>query len=181
MTEQTPPEGRPELDETQPFALGSRYVTPSVEVPPEPVAPPSTPPQPTTPYPQPPPPVYGQQPYLPQPSYSAPLPVAYGYPPVPAPYGVDPSTGVPWSDKTKVTAGLLQVLLSLFGVPGVGRLYAGNLGIGLTQLLGYFLGWFLVLFLVGILIVPAVWLWAVIDGIVLLSAGGRDGLGRPLR
>jgi TM2 domain-containing membrane protein YozV len=97
------------------------------------------------------------------------------------PYGVDPVTGVPWSEKSRVTAGLLQLLLPFVGVCGVGRLYAGQTAIGLLQLLGFFFGWILVFVLIGLLVVPAIWLWTVIDGIVLLASGGRDGLGRPLR
>lgn len=107
----------------------------------------------------------------------------YGYPPAygQAPYAVDPVTGAPWSDKNRTTAGLLQLLLPFAGVCGVGRLYAGQIGVGLAQLLGFFLGCALMVVLIGFVIAPAVWLWAVVDGIVLLSAGGRDAYGRPLR
>jgi TM2 domain-containing membrane protein YozV len=118
-----------------------------------------------------------------QPSPYGPGYAAPGYVPAggPAFYGVDPLTGVPWSDKTKTTAGLLQLLLPLVGVCGVGRLYAGQVGIGLAQLFGFFVGCFLMFLLIGFLIAPAVWLWAVVDGIVLLTTGGRDRYGRQLR
>lgn len=110
------------------------------------------------------------QPYPPQ---------AYGHP---APYGAyDPSAGVPWSDKSRTTAGLLQLLLPLVGVCGVGRLYAGQTAIGLVQLIGFFVGVVLTGVLLGFVIAPAIWLWSVVDGIVLLSSGGRDAYGRPLR
>jgi TM2 domain-containing membrane protein YozV len=125
----------------------------------------------------------------PQQPYSAPLPppAGYGAPPsaphsapyspylqpAPAPYG--------WSDKSKTAAGLLQLLLSLVGVPGVGRLYAGHLGIGLGQLLGMFVGYVLLIFLVGFIIVPAMWIWGVVDGLVMLVGDPKDGQGRPLR
>ena len=88
---------------------------------------------------------------------------------------------MPWSSRTRTTAGLLQLLLPLVGVCGVGRLYAGQIGIGLAQLLGFFLGCALMVVLVGFVIAPAVWLWAVIDGVVVLAAGGRDQFGRLLR
>ncbi|MCG7288151.1 TM2 domain-containing protein, partial [Cellulomonas sp. ACRRI] len=109
--------------------------------------------------------------------YSAPG-YASGYP---VAYGVDPLTGTAWSDRSRTTAGLLQLLLPLVGVCGVGRLYAGQIGIGLAQLLGFFLGCVLMVVLIGFVVAPAVWLWAVVDGIVLLSSGGRDQYGRPLR
>ncbi|MDM7854160.1 TM2 domain-containing protein [Cellulomonas alba] len=129
----------------------------------------------------------GQQPYG-QPGYG--YPGAAGQPPYgsspyaavpPSGYGTDPVTGLPWSDKTRTTAGLLQLLLPFAGICGVGRLYAGQIGIGLVQLIGFVVGAFLIIVLVGLVIAPAIWLWSVVDGIVLLSSGGRDGYGRPLR
>jgi TM2 domain-containing membrane protein YozV len=104
-----------------------------------------------------------------------------GYPYAAAPYGVHPITGEPYSDKSKVTAGLLQLLLPFVGVCGVGRLYAGHIAIGIVQLVGMLMGWVLMIVLIGFLIVPAIWLWTVIDGIVLLVGEPRDGLGRLMR
>lgn len=163
---------------------------------------PSAAPYPGQPYPgQPYPDPYAAAPYAdpsaaqpypaqqsePHPGYAAP---GYAVSPYPAPgyasaypvaYGVDPLTGLAWSDKSRTTAGLLQLLLPLVGVCGVGRLYAGQIGIGLAQLLGFFLGCALMVVLIGFVVAPAVWLWAVVDGIVLLSSGGRDQYGRLLR
>src|SRR3954453_13832902 len=48
-----------------------------------------------------------------------------------APYGLHPGTGIPYSDKSKVVAGLLQILLPF----GVGRFYIGDTGIGVAQLI----------------------------------------------
>ena len=123
-----------------------------------------------------------QQPYAGQPGGYGPD-YGYAYPPAAGPvaYGVDPYTGVAWSDKNRTTAGLLQLLLSLVGVCGVGRLYAGQVGIGLAQLLGFIVGCVLMVVLIGFVIAPAIWIWAVVDGIVLLSSGGRDQYGRQLR
>ena len=121
---------------------------------------------------------YGQQPYG-QPGYPPP---GYGYPAYGQPgYGVDPVSGQPWSEKSRTTAGLLSLLLPLVGVCGVGRLYAGNIGLGLAQLIGLYVGVLLTPVLVGFVIIPGVWIWAVVDGIVLLTNGGKDGTGRPLR
>jgi TM2 domain-containing membrane protein YozV len=106
------------------------------------------------------------------PSYRQPLAPGYGQP-MGAPYG--------YSDKSKTAAGLLQLLLSLIGIPGVGRLYTGHLGLGLGQLLGMIVGYMLLIFLVGFLIVPMIWIWGVVDGIVMLVGDPKDAQGRPLR
>lgn len=67
------------------------------------------------------------------------------------------------SDKSKVAAGVLQIMLPF----GVGRFYTGHTGLALAQLLTSFM-------FVGIV-------WSVIDGILLLVNGGRDIHGRRLR
>jgi len=92
-----------------------------------------------------------------QPGYPAPQ---AGYP---APYG-QPAYG--WSDKSKTTAGLLQILLGSFGV---GRIYLGYTGLGIAQ-------------------IAVVWLtcgiggiWTLIDGIMILTGKVPDAQGRPLR
>ncbi|MCS0604731.1 TM2 domain-containing protein [Streptomyces sp. LP11] len=93
-----------------------------------------------------------------------------GYPPPPgtytgdprAPYGYDPY-GRPYSDKSKIVAGVLQLTL---GTLGVGRFYMGSVGIGLAQL--FTCGGF------GI--------WALVDGIMLLVSDSQtDAQGRILR
>lgn len=98
----------------------------------------------------------------------------YGYAPMAAPvmYGIDPMTGLPFSDKSKVAAGLLSIFL---GGLGVGRFYTGHWGIGLTQLLLSVL-----LFWTGIVPV-AVGIWALVDGIIMLTGNVRDANGLPLR
>lgn len=101
-------------------------------------------------------------------------------------YGFEPFTNLPYSDKTKVVAGLLQLLpgaLLLLG--GIGRLYAGHTGLGVAQLLLSLVGW--VCFVCGLLLVLpfiitfGLWVWFVVDGIVLLAGRSLDGQGRPLR
>lgn len=92
------------------------------------------------------------------------------YPPPPgsytgdpnAPYGYDPQ-GRPYSEKSKVTAGVLQLLLGGFGV---GRFYTGHTGMALGQL-----------FTCG-----GCGIWALIDGIMLLAGKDQtDAQGRVLR
>jgi hypothetical protein len=85
-------------------------------------------------------------------------------PPVPTyPVHYDRPLPVVYSDKSRIAAGVLQIVLPF----GVGRFYTGHMGIGLAQLLTVFIG-------VGVI-------WSMIDGVLLLVNGGTDGRGRPLR
>lgn len=145
---------------------------------------PPSPPESTPPGP----PVSGAPATAPLPVPQAPPPASFGGYGVAsaAPYGVDPMTGHALSDKSKVVAGLLQLLLGfLFALGGVGRLYAGNTGMGVAQLATSVVGW--ISFWCGfILVVPwvisgAIWLWFVIDGIMMLAGRPVDGQGRLLR
>lgn len=116
---------------------------------------------------------YGQPPN-PYGGYGAPPPPMHGggMPMAPmgagphAPYGVDPVTGLPFSDKSKVIAAILQFLLGSFGA---GRFYTGHIGLAIGQ-------------------IAAVWLtcgigilWPVIDGVMMLTGKVTDAQGRPLR
>ncbi|MFF3845095.1 TM2 domain-containing protein [Streptomyces sp. NPDC002328] len=79
-----------------------------------------------------------------------------------APYGYDPY-GRPYSDKSKIVAGILQLFLGTFGV---GRFYIGHVGLGLAQL-----------FTCG-----GLGIWALVDGIILLTSNDKtDAQGRILR
>jgi TM2 domain-containing membrane protein YozV len=104
-----------------------------------------------------PPPPYGQYPG----------PGAYFDPA--APFGRHPVTGQPLSDKSKIVAGLLQ-LLGLLGIAGIGRIYLGQTGLGVAQLLVGF-----VTCGVGAVI------WGVVDALLILTDKVSDPLGRPLR
>jgi TM2 domain-containing membrane protein YozV len=86
-----------------------------------------------------------------------------------APYGRHPMTGEPFSDKSKVIAGLLQ-LLGLFGLVGIGRMYIGQVGLGVAQLV---VG--LVTCGLGAIV------WGIIDAILIFTDKVRDPQGRPLR
>ncbi|MEZ0578949.1 NINE protein [Nocardioides sp. MH1] len=111
-------------------------------------------------------PGYGQQPQSygqPPPPYQQPAP-AYPFNPA-VPYGLDPATGLPYSDKTKIVAGLLQLLIPL----GFGRMYMGHVGVGVAQLV------------VTIVTCGLGSIWPFIDGIVILAGSPRDGMGRPMR
>jgi TM2 domain-containing membrane protein YozV len=135
--------------------------------------------------------MYGgpQHPYYGSPQYGSPqVPptppapnayamVPYGYVNPYAPYGVHPMTGVPYSDKSKVAAGILQIFLGKFGV---GRFYTGHTGIAVAQLVTCMLGIFVLSWVTcGVSI--AVVLWPIIDGILILTTDSTDAQGRPLR
>ena len=86
-----------------------------------------------------------------------------------APYGRHPVTGEPLSDKSKVVAGLLQ-LLGLLGLAGIGRLYLGNVGLGIAQLV------------IGLVSCGfGAVIWGVVDAVMILTDQVRDPQGRPLR
>lgn len=118
-----------------------------------------------------------QQPGYPPPGQYPPAgaypPPMSGYPPAymdpTAPYGRHPMTGEPLSEKSKVVAGLLQ-LLGLFGLVGIGRIYLGYTGLGVAQLV------------VGLITcgLGAV-IWGIIDAVSILTDKVRDPEGRPLR
>ncbi|CAA9356180.1 MAG: hypothetical protein AVDCRST_MAG34-2111 [uncultured Nocardioidaceae bacterium] len=119
---------------------------------------------------QPPQPDYAQAPpqgWQPaQGGYGQPAPAGFygqAYNPA-APYGIHPETGLPYSDKSKLVAGLLQIFIS-----GVGRMYIGQVGLGVAQLL-------VAIFTCGIGA-----LWSIIDGIILLTSDSRDAQGRILK
>ena len=107
---------------------------------------------------------YGQQPYGQQYGQPTPPPGAYGVTPM-TPYGVHPVTGIPYSDKSKLVAGLLQILIPL----GIGRFYIGDTKTGVWQLV------------VTVLTCGIGGLWPFIDGIIILATDSKDAQGRPLR
>ncbi|MBH0119751.1 TM2 domain-containing protein [Rhodococcus sp. NPDC003382] len=120
--------------------------------------------------PTPPPP---PQPYGAAPGYGAAAPgygpggtPGYGFADPSAPYGRDPLTGEPYSDKSRMTAGLLEILLGAFGA---GRFYLNQPGLAIAQ-------------------IAVVWLtcglggiWPLIDGIMMLTGKVRDEHNRPLQ
>ena len=107
-------------------------------------------------------PGYEQQAYQ-QPGYQQAAAYPQGQPG--APYGIHPGTGIPYSDKQKLVAGLLNIF-----VAGVGRMYIGQVGLGVAQLL-------VTIFTCGIGA-----LWPIIDGIIILTKDdAKDAQGRILK
>jgi TM2 domain-containing membrane protein YozV len=148
------PYGEQQPDETQPYG---RAVPDPGAPPPPPSAGDQVPPtySASTPPPPPPPPAYGQP---------APGPGVYGASAA-APYGIHPMTGIPYSDKSKIVAGLLQILLPF----GIGRFYVGDTKIGVIQLI------------VTIVTCGIGSLWCVVDGIIMLVTDSKDVNGYVLR
>lgn len=70
------------------------------------------------------------------------------------------------SDKSKLVAGLLQILLAGFAA---GRFYTGHTGKAIAQIA------------VTWLTLGAGAIWPLIDGIILLTKGGTDAQGRQLQ
>jgi TM2 domain-containing membrane protein YozV len=70
------------------------------------------------------------------------------------------------SDKSKIVAGVLGILLGFFGA---GRFYTGHIQIAVLQLI------------VSICTLGFGSLWGLIDGILILVNGGTDAQGRKLR
>ena len=115
------------------------------------------------------PPGYGPRPFTPP-------PIAHLTNPH-APWGVDPKTGRPFSDKQKVIAGVLQIFLGKFGA---GRFYTGHTGMAVGQLIACMLGvWVFSWFTCGLS--AFVLLWPMIDGLVIMTSDSTDSDGRPLR
>jgi TM2 domain-containing membrane protein YozV len=117
-------------------------------------------------------------------------PLRHGPPPLPAHVqpapAYEPGTGWPYSDKSRVVAGLLQLLPAFFFcLGGVGRLYAGQTALGTIQLVSSITAWIMLVCLfwliIPILLFGGVWLWGVIDGVIMLAGRPVDGYGRPLR
>ena len=115
------------------------------------------------PYEQPYEPPYQPPPYGQTPLYGRP-PTPYGFNPA-APYGVDPLTGAAYSDKSKLVAGLLQILIPI----GIGRFYIGDNRTGVIQLV------------VTLVTCGIGALWPFIDGIIMLATDSKDANGYMLR
>jgi TM2 domain-containing membrane protein YozV len=130
------------------------------------------------------PPPSGYPPPQPYPGYPPPQPYS-GYPPgypgygPQAPFGTDPATGVPLSDKSATTAGLLQLFLGSFGA---GRFYMESTQIAVAQLCGGLFGIFFTVFcIVGLPVLLGSIVWAVVDAIMIFTGSVNDGAGRKLR
>jgi TM2 domain-containing membrane protein YozV len=97
------------------------------------------------------------------------------------PYGRDPLTGQPYSDKSRTMVGLLQLLLPFVGVCGVGRLVVGYTTIGVIQLVGSLISLPLMCVGIGFFSAIGIGIWSFVEGILFLTGNLPDPAGRPLR
>lgn len=96
-----------------------------------------------------------------------------------APFGRDPATGLPLSDKSATTAGLLQLFLGLFGV---GRFYIDSTQIAVAQLcLGLFGILFSLFCFLGFPVLLGSVVWAIVDAIMIFTGNVKDNHRRKLR
>ena len=123
--------------------------------------------------------------------YSAQSPYPYattgaqpGYPqPGWAPQPDYPPPGAYYDQKSKLAAGLLGIFL---GSLGVHNFYLGHTGKAVGQLVGTIVGYVLLIVVIGIFIIAGISIWALIEGILILSAQpgsypwGVDARGVPL-
>jgi TM2 domain-containing membrane protein YozV len=125
------------------------------------------------------PPTPGHPPQSPYPGYPS-YPGYPGYALDPhAPFGRDPASGLPLSDKSATTAGLLQLFLGLFGV---GRFYIDSTQIAIAQLCVGLFGLFFTIFcLFGFPVLLGSIAWAIVDAIMMFTGSVKDNYGRKLR
>jgi|SRR6185437_14430308 len=96
-----------------------------------------------------------------------------------APFGRDPVTGLPLSDKSATTAGLLQLFLGLFGVA---RFYIDSTQIAVAQLcVGLFGILFSLFCFLGFPVLLGGIVWAIVDAILIFTGSVKDNHGRKLR
>jgi TM2 domain-containing membrane protein YozV len=74
----------------------------------------------------------------------------------PQPYGI----GYPQQVAPK-NPGL--ALVASFFIPGLGTLINGNVGLGIAIFAAYCVAWILCLVIIGFVLLPAVWVWGMID------------------
>ncbi|MBI2918564.1 MAG: TM2 domain-containing protein [Chloroflexi bacterium] len=83
------------------------------------------------------------------------------------PPAAPPAPATTFSDKSRLTAGILGILL---GGIGVHRIYLGNIGIGILQIV------------VSIITLGIGSLWGFVEGIIIIAGGNwKDSRGMPLR
>ncbi|MGH3396546.1 MAG: hypothetical protein ACRDPO_17830 [Streptosporangiaceae bacterium] len=67
----------------------------------------------------------------------------------------------------------LGAIVSFF-IPGLGSMINGSVGLGFIILGSYLLGCVLCLLVIGFVIAPAVWIWAIIDGALSADRWNRQ-------
>lgn len=84
------------------------------------------------------------------------------YPPAPMPYAAGPVYAVPRTYAVAPKNAGVALLASFF-LPGLGQFVNGEAGKGVGFLIAYVVGWASVAVLVGLVVVPVVWVWGMVD------------------
>lgn len=66
----------------------------------------------------------------------------------------------------------LGAIVSVF-LPGIGSMINGSVGIGVIIFVSYLISCLLCLVVIGFILVPAVWIWAIIDGVISADRWNR--------
>jgi TM2 domain-containing membrane protein YozV len=114
---------------------------------------------------------YPDQPYAQQPDPQPPMLPAqqppggpqYGNYPVPQQAGYPQSYGIGYPQQQVAAKSPGLALVASFFIPGLGSLINGSVGIGIAIFVSYCVAWALTLVLIGFILVPAVWVWGMID------------------
>lgn len=83
--------------------------------------------------------------------------------------------------KNKIVAALLFFFL---GELGIGNFYLGQNNLGITKLVLFLIGIFTFIFIIGAVILGALWIWKMVEFVMVLTGGGgydRDANGVPLQ
>lgn len=83
--------------------------------------------------------------------------------------------------KSKFVAALLFFFL---GELGIGNFYMGQTNLGIAKLILFFVGVFTFIFIIGGVILGALWIWKMVEFVMVLTGGGgydRDSRGIPLQ
>lgn len=84
-----------------------------------------------------------------------------------------------YSDRSRLAAGVLQLL---FGSWGIGRFYLGYQSVGSIQLTLGIVGLVTTMLCgIGLVILIPLWIWVLVDAILMISGGMPDAEGRRLR
>ncbi|MCY1144325.1 hypothetical protein OWR29_40560 [Actinoplanes sp. Pm04-4] len=105
----------------------------------------------------------------------------YGYPPAapPAPYGYGPPVAygpvVTRPQRSAGTAVALEIVLGIFGIFGVGNLYAGRVGLGIALMVSFWalfwINFMLTFVFIGVVTYPLTWIAFLIIGPVTAARG----------
>ncbi len=69
----------------------------------------------------------------------------------------------------KKTLAIVALIVNLL-IPGVGTIIWGETKTGVIQLILYIVGWLLLIVLIGVLVMLASWIWALVSSIKMIQS-----------